>query len=85
MRALWEGEIRNIETNEILVKPAEYLNDEKRVRVGFRTVELIEEPMGMISLYLSIYSTIRKSAFASRWWIIFLSARQSRADVYEGY
>lgn len=46
INALWEGEIRNLETNEILEMPAKYLNDAKSVRVGFRTIELIEEPIG---------------------------------------
>lgn len=40
----WLGENRNIHTNEIQQIPVHYLRSEKVVRVGFRTIELREDP-----------------------------------------
>lgn len=43
LNVTWVGENRDIYTNEIKQIPIEYLRSEKVVRVGFRTVELIED------------------------------------------
>lgn len=44
LNVTWLGENRDIFTNEIKQIPIEYLRSDKLVRVGFRTVELCEDP-----------------------------------------
>lgn len=39
----WQGENRDIFTNEIKQIPAEFLKSEKTIRIGFRTIELVED------------------------------------------
>lgn len=43
LNVTWLGENRDIFTNEIKQIPVEFLRSEKLIRVGFRTIELIED------------------------------------------
>lgn len=45
LKVSWQGENRNINTNEVKSTPSEWQESHKSLRIGFRTVELIEEPI----------------------------------------
>lgn len=45
LKVTWSGANRILHSNDIRQTPMEYLRSTKTIRIGFRTIELIEEPM----------------------------------------
>lgn len=45
LNVTWQGESRDVETNVIKDVPKEYLISTKTVKIGFRTIELVEEKL----------------------------------------
>ena len=48
LSAKWQSGAKDVNTNEIRQIPLEYAISEKIVFIGFRTIELVEEELGMI-------------------------------------
>lgn len=55
LKITWQGENRNIDTNEVKAVPITWQRSQKSVTVGFRTIELIEEPIkGGTTFYFKV-------------------------------